>query len=311
LKNSLTKEHKDPSLTIVVPVYNEEDALRIFLPNLTNICRINRWKIIIVNDGSIDQTASVLSLYKELPNLKIITHKKNRGYGAALKTGITNVMTTFLVTIDGDGQHSVNDINDVYRTAIDNDADLVVGARRRIPKGSRIRESGKKIIKFFTRLLMPLPVKDLNSGFKLYRTEYAQRYLHVCPTSMAFSDVITLVFIQRGDLVMEHPITVNPRRTGKSNIKINTAFETILEILNLVVLFNPMRVFFPLSLFLILIGIGWGIPFALLGRGISTGSLLAIVLGAIMFSIGLIASQLSSMRMSMIDGHIERKRSEK
>jgi cellulose synthase/poly-beta-1,6-N-acetylglucosamine synthase-like glycosyltransferase len=74
LKNSLTKEHKNPSLTIVVPVYNEEDALRIFLPNLTNICRINRWKIIIVNDGSIDQTASVLSLYKELPNLKIITH---------------------------------------------------------------------------------------------------------------------------------------------------------------------------------------------------------------------------------------------
>jgi hypothetical protein len=158
---------------------------------------------------------------------------------------------------------------------------------------------------------MPLPVKDLNSGFKLYRTEYAQHYLHVCPTSMAFSDVITLVFIQRGDLVMEHPITVNPRRTGKSKININTAFETILEILNLVVLFNPMRVFFPLSLFLLLIGIGWGIPFALLGRGISTGSILAIVLGAIMFSIGLIASQLSSMRMSMIDDLIERKRSEK
>jgi hypothetical protein len=72
-----------------------------------------------------------------------------------------------------------------------------------------------------------------------------------------------------------------------------------------------MRVFFPLSIILLLIGFGWGIPFALQGRGISTGSMLAIVLGAIMFSIGLIASQLSSLRMSLLDGLNDWKTSKK
>jgi glycosyltransferase involved in cell wall biosynthesis len=311
LNNIITDLYKSPSLTIVIPVYNEEDSLRIILPNLTDICKKNLWKIIIVNDGSKDQTASVLSKFNEIPDIKIINHKKNRGYGGALKTGIMAVTTTYFVTIDGDGQHNLDDIGNVFNTAIEKDADLVVGTRGKTPKGNILRQAGKMIIKIFTNLFLPLPIKDLNSGFKLYRTEYAQRYLYICPSSMAFSDVITLVFIHRGDLVVEHPITVYPRRTGKSTININTAFETVLEILNIIVLFNPMRVFFPLSIILLLIGFGWGIPFALQGRGISTGSMLAIVLGAIMFSIGLIASQLSSLRMSLLDGHNDWKPSKK
>lgn len=310
MKKMNTKLSHKPSLTVVVPVYNEEEALRDFLPTLTNVCRMHHWKIIIVNDGSKDQTSSVLSIYKDMPDVKIIHLKVNRGYGAAIKTGIRAVTTTFLVTIDGDGQHSVGDIEKIFCAAIDKDADLVVGNRGKVRNVNLIRESGKTIIKFFTRLLMPLPINDLNSGFKLYRTEYAQRYVQVCPSSMAFSDVITLVFIHRGDLVIEHPIMVHPRRTGKSMVNINTAVETILEILNLVVLFNPMRVFLPLALLFVFVGLGWGIPFALQGRGISTGSMLAIVLGAIMFSIGLIASQLSAMRMSMLDNSILGKRND-
>lgn len=290
------------SLTVVVPIYNEEEALREFLPALTNECKLRQWKIIIVNDGSKDQTHDILSKYKDLPGVEIINHKKNRGYGAALKSGILAATSTFLVTMDADGQHSVEDIDKIFRYAVDNDADLVVGDRGKMRNANLIRELGKKIIKFFTHILMPLPIKDLNSGFKLYRTEYAQRYIQVCPSSMAFSDVITMVFIYRDDLVLEHPITVRPRQSGKSTINISTAFETILEILNLVVLFNPIRVFLPLALFFVLVGLGWGIPFAIQGRGISTGSMLAIVLGAITFSIGLIASQLSAMRLSILDG---------
>ena len=300
-KNINSKLSFKQSLSIVIPVYNEEEALIEFLPALTNECRTHQWKMIIVNDGSKDQTHAILSKYKDFQDVEIINHKKNRGYGAALKSGILAVTSTFLVTMDADGQHSVEDIDKIFRYAVDNDADLVVGDRGKMRNANLIREFGKRIIKFFTRILMPLPIKDLNSGFKLYRTEYAQRYIQVCPNSMAFSDVITLVFIHRGDLVLERPITVHSRQTGKSSININTAFETILEILNLVVLFNPIRIFFPLAIFLFLVGMGWGIPFALQGRGVSIGSMLAIVLGAIIFTIGLIASQLSAIRMSMLD----------
>jgi len=301
-----TKLSETPSLTVVVPVYNEEEALREFLPALIDVCKHNHWKVIIVNDGSKDQTSSVLSVYEEMPDVEIILHKKNRGYGAALITGIMAVTTMFLVTMDGDGQHCVDDIEKVFYAAIDNDADLVVGNRGKVRNANLTRALGKKIIKIFTRFLMPLPINDLNSGFKLYRTEFAQRYVRVCPSSMAFSDVMTLVFIHRGDLVLEHPITVRPRRTGKSVININTAFETVLEILNIVVLFNPMRIFLPLAFFLVLVGTGWGIPIALQGRGVSTGAMLSIVLGVILFSIGLIASQLSAIRMSILDDDILR-----
>ncbi len=302
-----TKLSGEPSLTVVVPVYNEEAALGDFLPVLTDGCRRHDWKLIIVNDGSKDQTSRILAQYENTPGVKIIHHKTNRGYGAALKTGILAVSTTFLVTMDGDGQHMVEDIEKILHVAIENNSDLVVGDRGRIQNANLFRELGKWMIRFFTRILMPLPIKDLNSGFKLYRSDHAQRYVQVCPDSMAFSDVMTLVFIHKGDLVLESPITVHPRRTGKSTVNINTAFETIMEILNLVVLFNPMRVFVPLALFLFLVGLGWGIPFALQGRGVSTGSMLAIVLGAILFSIGLIASQISALRMSMLDNGVSKK----
>jgi len=149
--------------------------------------------------------------------------------------------------------------------------------------------------------LMPLPIHDLNSGFKLYRTDLAKKYLPLCPNSMAFSDVIALAFISQRELVLEHPITTRNRITGKSKINLQTAFETIIEIINIILLFNPLRVFLPISILSIVLGFGWGIPLILLGRGVSVGAMLAIVLGALFFAIGLIASQLSAIRIEAIE----------
>lgn len=147
---------------------------------------------------------------------------------------------------------------------------------------------------------MPLPVTDLNSGFKLYRTELAKRYITVCPDSMAFSDVITLVFLSERNLVLEHPICISPRKLGQSTINIFTAFETVMQVLNIALMFNPLRVFLPVSIFCFIAGLGWGIPIVLLGRGVSVGAMLAIVTGLIFFVLGLLASQLSAIRMERL-----------
>jgi hypothetical protein len=177
----------------------------------------------------------------------------------------------------------------------------VIGNRGRKQKNSWYRSLGKSIIRNFTSLLMRLPIYDLNSGFKLYRTDLAKKYLRLCPDSMAFSDIITLIFINYRRLVLEQPIHINPRRVGKSTINTSTAFETIIEILNLTMLFNPLRIFLPLSVFCILVGVVWGGPFILLGRGVSVGSMLAIVVGILFFFLGLLASQLSAIRMGLND----------
>lgn len=298
-----------PELTVVVPVYNEAESLPEFLPRLLDFCEKQNWEVVFVNDGSRDDSKRILESHAHPPLVRVIHHKVNRGYGGALKTGLLDASTPYAVTIDGDGQHDPEDILRLFQFAVERDADLVIGRRDLSHKPNWFRELGKSLIRLFTRMLMPLPIQDLNSGFKLYRTELAQAYLSVCPDSMAFSDVIVLTFLNQKDLVLEHPIQVRERKQGKSSISAYTAVETVMEILNLVMLFNPLKIFLSLSAVCFAFGILWGAPILLLNRGVSVGAMLAIVSGLIFFVIGLVASQLSSMRLGELSAR--RKRGQK
>jgi glycosyltransferase involved in cell wall biosynthesis len=291
----------NPSLTVIVPVYNEADSLPEFLQSLFALCQEKQWHLILVDDGSNDNSLQIITKYMNKANVTIIHHKVNRGYGGALKSGIACSTTSHSVTVDGDGQHCISDIEPMFNFAIDNDADLVVGNRGRKGIKNPYRNFGKWIIRNFTKILMPLPINDLNSGFKLYRTEPAQRYSSICPNSMAFSDVITLTFISQRNLVLEHPITILERKSGKSKIRLSTALDTVMEIINIALMFNPLRIFLPISFICVLIGIAWGIPFLLMGHGVSIGSMLAIVIGLLFFALGLIASQLAAIRMGLLN----------
>ncbi len=286
-------------LTVVIPVYNEAESLPHFLPELIKTCKAKKWLLILVNDGSRDESAAVLAQYENSSVVRVLHHKVNRGYGGALKTGLSSAKTRYVVTMDGDGQHQLSDVDAIYQYALKSDADMLIGSRSEMEHVNWYREFGKWIIRNFTRILVPLPVHDLNSGFKLYRTELVNRYLHLCPDAMAFSDVITLLFLNQGYLVLEFPISVKKRIAGSSSIGTYTAFQTIIEILNLAMLVNPLRIFLPLSIFCTTVGLLWGIPIVLAGRGVSVGSMLAIMLGALFFFLGLIASQLASIRLHL------------
>jgi len=289
-------------LTIVMPVFNELEALREVAPKIIGYCSARSWQVIFVDDGSRDGSGAYLDSIAKPQSVSTIHHKVNRGYGGALKTGIQNVNTPYCVTIDADGQHNLADVDKIFHYATENNADMVVGNRGIYGDQNAYRALGKRLIRLFTRILMTLPVQDLNSGFKLYQTELAKKYLRVCPNSMSFSDVITLVFIKQGNLILEYPITVTPRTTGKSTINTYTAFETMLEILNIILLFNPLRIFLPLSAFLVFVGVVWGsYILAVVGRGVSTGAMLAIVTGLIFFVLGLLANQVSAMRMENLN----------
>lgn len=287
-------------LTIVVPIYNEEACLVALLEKLIPLCEAENWELILVNDGSQDRSAFYLAAAENPPRVRIVQHKVNRGYGGALKSGIAAAQTPYVITIDGDGQHDEQEIAQFLEAAIIENADLVVGDRMGVGSGW-YRSMGKWLIRRFTKFLMPLHIRDLNSGFKLYRRELVQKYLYLCPDSMAFSDVITLIFINRRDRVIERPIKVSSRQAGHSTITSLTAIQTLHEILLITVLFNPGRVFYSLSFLSILMGIVWGVPLVMLGRGVSVGAMLAMVSGLLFFAVGLIATQLSAIRMSRLD----------
>jgi len=289
-------------LTIIVPVYNELDLLPVIAPQIIEYCLPRQWQVIFVDDGSQDGSGKYLDSLVNLPTVRVLHHKVNRGYGGALKSGILNVTTPYCITLDADGQHNLQDVETIFGYTLEKDADMTVGNRGIHGDANTYRAIGKRLIRIFTRLLMPLPIQDLNSGFKLYRTDLAKKYQRVCPNSMSFSDVITLVFINQGNLILEHQIAVNPRQTGKSTINTYTAFETVLEIMNIILMFNPLKVFMPIAAFCILIGLGWG-GFKLLsvGHGVSVGAMLAIVTGLIFFVLGLLANQVSAMRMEALN----------
>ena len=143
---------------------------------------------------------------------------------------------------------------------------------------------------------MPVPIHDINSGMKIFRTDLAKKYAYLGPDTMSFSDTFTLVFINNKHLVLEKAIRIKDRISGQSTIGIQTAFQTIMEIINIVILFNPMKIFLPVSLICIFFTLLWGLPIAFMGRGVSTGSLLGIISGLFFFLMGLMAEQLSLIR---------------
>jgi glycosyltransferase involved in cell wall biosynthesis len=290
---------QEQTLTVVVPAYNEEASLPRFLPELLDSCDKNDWKLIVVDDGSRDGTAAVLGGFEQHPRLRVIRHKLNRGYGGAIKTGIRAVDTNYVMTVDADGQHHVEDLEALFDDLRKTDADMVVGSRKGTSRSGWYRDLGKSLIRILARFLVDhVNVYDINSGMKVYDAALAQRYLNLCPDSMAFSDVITLVFINQRHRVRERGIRVRPRIGGQSTITTRTAVETVREILNIVVLFNPMRIFLPVSLTSLVLGIAWGLPIVLRGSGVSVGAMLAIVTGLVFFFLGLLAEQISLIRRS-------------
>jgi glycosyltransferase involved in cell wall biosynthesis len=295
--NPITVVSRKVDLSIVMPAYNEAESLAVILPGILEFCQAHDIELVVVNDGSRDNTQAVLEQHRSHPRLHIVRHKLNRGYGGAIKSGMQTATTQYVITMDADGQHSLDDVLNLYRSAVETEADMVVG--RRVGGGHWYRGVGKAIIRGIAKLMMPIGVHDINSGMKLYETKLAQTYIRLCPDSMAFSDVITLIFINRRHRVIETPIKVHPRKSGISTINHMTAFDTVLEIFNVVLLFNPMRIFLPMSIVLVVSGVAWGLPLVIRGNGVSVGAMLAVVSGMMFFLLGLIASQLALIRNNL------------
>lgn len=286
--------------SIIIPVYNEKESLQAFLPDVISFCKDQGCYLIVVDDGSQDGSYGEIEQYRKESFVTIIHHKVNKGYGGALKSGIRCCETNYCITIDADGQHSLSDVRSLYEQILKQNADLVVGDRGTYCGENVFRKIGKSLIRMIAKVLLPVTIRDINSGMKIYQTHLVQRYLALCPDTMAFSDIIALAFIQQRHLVVEHPITVTARIGGTSTININTAIDTVMEIINMVILFNPMRIFFPVALFFVISGICWGIPIMLEGRGVSVGSMMGIISGLLFFFLGLMTEQLSLLRRSLV-----------
>jgi len=283
-------ERSAKPLTIIIPAYNEAQAIGPVLENLKVTCPDIIEEIIVVDDGSNDETAQIV----EDIGVRVLRHSRNKGYGASLKTGIRAAHTDYVLTMDSDGQHKAEDIARLWERA--GQSDMVVGQRTSLIHSQLWRMPGKWLLSFMANYLSRQRIPDLNSGFRLIRREVVLKYMHLCPPGFSFSTTITMAFFNCGYEVAYVPIDVK-KRVGKSTVSVKTGLDTIILILRIATLFDPLRIFIPISLFTASVGILWGIPYTLLGNGISIGSMLAIVTALLMFSLGLICDQISQLRL--------------
>lgn len=167
-------------LSIIVPVYNESQTIRLILDDILKVELTDgiEKEIIVVNDGSSDNTeALVLKFIEDNPDIEIhyCKHSANKGKGAALHTGITNVTGDFLVIQDADLEYDPREFNDLLKPVIKGFADVVYGSRFLGGNPHRIlffwHSIGNRFLTFLSNLLTNLNLTDMETCYKLFRTD--------------------------------------------------------------------------------------------------------------------------------------------
>ncbi len=234
-----------PSISIIIPAHNEESGLPEVIDGLRarmEACG-RPFEIIVVDDGSSDGTASVAGSR----GVTVLRHKTNRGYGAALKTGIRAASGAHILICDGDGTYPPEAIP----TLLDriDDHDMVVGARTGpsvdIPLPRRV---AKWCLRRLAIYLSESDIPDLNSGLRVFRRQAALDYFAILPSGFSFTTTITLAMLCNEGSVMYVPINYGKRR-GRSKIRpLRDSFNFFTLILRTILYFNPLKIFVPVSL---------------------------------------------------------------
>ena len=246
--------HSRDGVTIVIPVYNEEDGVSGVMERLAALDIGAPKEILAINDGSTDGTAAKLAEAEaKYDELRIVTHGHNQGYGAALKTGFAAAANQIVVITDADGTYPEDRIRDLL-DCIDDCAEMVVGARRgedvHIPL---IRRPAKAALRQLASFLAGTPIPDLNSGLRAFQRDLVLTYKAVLPQGFSFTTTITLASLTNHHRV--DYIDINyAHRAGNSKIKpIRDTLGFTALIIRTVLYFNPLKVFYPIALMIFLL----------------------------------------------------------
>jgi len=239
-------------ISIIIPAYNEENAIYGVLKSVGNL-KIPG-EILVIDDGSRDNTyVNALGAAREVPGIKIIRHEVNRGYGASIKTGMRNALGDIIVICDADGTYPIADIPKLVDYVKNQDYDMAVGARsmQTVPL---MRRPAKWLLNKLANYLVDYKIPDLNSGLRAFRKDIALKYFSLLPSGFSLTTTLTLALISNNHRVKFIAIAYN-KRTGSSKIRpVRDTLNFLQLIIRMIVYFNPLKVFLPMSLFLFLAG---------------------------------------------------------
>jgi glycosyltransferase involved in cell wall biosynthesis len=274
------------AVSVIIPAFNEGAYVARQVREVTDVLAASGWtfELIVVDDGSTDDTGAAALA----EGARVLRNRRNRGYGASLKRGITAAQYPWILIIDADGTYPPSSIPELLAHADAND--MVVGARvtatRHIPL---IRRPAKWFLTRLASYLAERDLPDLNSGLRLIRRDLVDAYRHLLPSGFSFTTTITLAATCDDHEVTYVPIDYHAR-VGKSKIRPGHAFDFLLLVLRITVFFNPLRVFVPLGILMATVGLIKFI-YDLTLQNISESALLGLLGALIVWAVGLLADQ--------------------
>ncbi len=283
------KENVVEGFSVIIPAYNEEAGIASVIEGILSVMDRSNidYELLVVNDGSTDRTAEIV----RESGVGLIQHSSNRGYGAALKTGISRANYKAILITDADGTYPNERILDLIRVYKEGNFDMVIGARTgdnvSVPI---IRKPAKWIIGKLANYLTRMKIPDLNSGLRVIRKEVLEKFMQILPDGFSFTTTITLALLTNAYSVKYVQVDYYMRK-GTSKIKpIRDTFNFIVLIIRTVLYFNPLSVFVPLSLFLVVLAIvvllgGWFFLGVLLDESFG----IIIMTAVVVMSIGMLA----------------------
>ena len=230
-------EYDSLLISVIIPVYNEENSIKEVLERIPNH---HRYEIILIDDGSTDRSIKKVKQIKG-KNIIVVKHNKNLGYGAALLTGFKHAKGDIIVTLDSDFQHNPEEIPSLINPIIKEEADLVIGSRYlgssnyKVPLHTRF---GELIIKLCLKLLYGQVVGNNQSGFRAFKRELLKPFIDINNNGMAFTTELLLKAMEEGKKILEVPIALSSRRFGSSYVRL---FKVTTAIISLVIIYSIKR----------------------------------------------------------------------
>jgi glycosyltransferase involved in cell wall biosynthesis len=236
-----------PEVSVVLPCYNERDHVELEVKRIRDALEAAgmTYELICVDDGSTDGTREVL---QTLPDVRTILFPRNQGSGTARRIGTQEARGRVVVWTDADMTYPNERIPELVRL-LDDDYDQVVGARLTEAGTYRLfRVPAKWAIRRLAAYLTSTSIPDLNSGLRAFKRRVAEPYLRLLPPGFSCVTTITLAFLSNGHQIRYVPIEYY-KRAGRSKFHpFKDAYNYIIQVLRMVMYFNPLRVLMPVAL---------------------------------------------------------------
>jgi glycosyltransferase involved in cell wall biosynthesis len=287
----MTAATGEASLSIIIPARNEAAVIGDIVTSLRQ--HYPRAEILVVNDGSEDETASLAAA----SGARVVSHPASLGNGAAIKNGARAARGDVFVMMDGDGQHKAEDIRSLL-DKLDEGYDMAIGARDSGSHAGVGRLAANGLYNVFASIISGHRILDLTSGFRAVRGDLFKKFLYLLPNGFSYPTTITMAFLRSGYPVTFLPIKAE-KRTGTSHIRpIRDGFRFLAIIFKIATLYAPLKVFLPISGLFFVSGLGYyAYTYVTMGR-FTNMSMLIFSASVIIFLIGLISEQITALTFS-------------